>query len=800
MPKECEVPPAPPAPSATIPARLRPSDNDEFSWTSLARLVRQEDEDKVQKCHEKVNTCLLFSFFLSSQSANTTAVPVSVPAATTSPTATHVAALWTTSLAVSIIAASLRSLLQQWLFAYVISHSSSPQDDLHARYTRRSKRGLLELVALLPLLLQISMALFFAGLLPSYSQSESCSWLCCNVACCRLGFYFRVSHRAAGFITPKFLQAAIHRVPHRWHQAFHLLVRYFVWQVPPAVKVDYTWESIVMKQARAAKCEDADIDMLVPIYSGATPEALLGFVKKIIVSAYPTSRWQAQSYSKTATAPVAAMSLRSLPKSAHTTIVENIGDLLLEDIRAQTGGNDTKAIEWSSWMKEALRFILADSSHPIPPRANVLLVKLMNEDRADEFLDLVLLLLGDQTSQVFTGEFAYILSRLSGACELLKTRDVAPCLSALLRQCFCNRQANESKHDASFLPLLKAHISNIPPGCPHAIALLLHKRLTNDISPSMFRFASLVDIVEVLLYVDNALPPGQPEYTDLHAQLVKLTRRLLFQQKNTSIYLRYTTGQSQDDEDELKSASRLFIDAFVSSTPFDRRLILRLICFVHQWQLVISPEEEDNSWDKFVRPHVTKTYLLVLKAIEELKDPKFAESLQEGLSVLRFYVAGSLRSKIEVDPLAGYGSPEKDDAPDSSVPDDSAKVVDVDGAKTEIGDNTKGAPEARDDEVKDGEQVVTKVKRETSDADDHEDKPKDAKVVPKVPSAKDIDIAKRCLSLVTSFEAVAVTQDTGDEEFTTTLRDLARRIEPLWDQKVESSESDAGGEEIVVAA
>lgn len=82
-------------------------------------------------------------------------------------TAKRVNVLWFASLIISLSTASLAILVKQWLRGYMAFASSSPQGQLRIRHFRRS--GLetwrvFGIASMLPLLLQISLALFFVGL------------------------------------------------------------------------------------------------------------------------------------------------------------------------------------------------------------------------------------------------------------------------------------------------------------------------------------------------------------------------------------------------------------------------------------------------------------------------------------------------------------------------------------------------------------------------------------------------------------------------------------------------------------
>lgn len=97
---------------------------------------------------------------------------MSTPSTPSSPfqppiTAIRINILWFASLVISLSTASFAILVKQWLRAYMAFATASPQGQLRVRHFRRS--GLTAwrvfgIASSLPLLLQISLALFFAGL------------------------------------------------------------------------------------------------------------------------------------------------------------------------------------------------------------------------------------------------------------------------------------------------------------------------------------------------------------------------------------------------------------------------------------------------------------------------------------------------------------------------------------------------------------------------------------------------------------------------------------------------------------
>ncbi|KAI0084680.1 hypothetical protein BDY19DRAFT_898097, partial [Irpex rosettiformis] len=98
---------------------------------------------------------------------STAAAPSASPPFQPSAAAIRINALWFASLVISLAVASISIFVKQWLRAYMSFASASPQGQLRIRHFRRSgieAWRVFEIASMLPLLLQISLALFFVGL------------------------------------------------------------------------------------------------------------------------------------------------------------------------------------------------------------------------------------------------------------------------------------------------------------------------------------------------------------------------------------------------------------------------------------------------------------------------------------------------------------------------------------------------------------------------------------------------------------------------------------------------------------
>ncbi|KAI0790540.1 hypothetical protein C8Q75DRAFT_806443 [Abortiporus biennis] len=179
-----------------------------WGWSKIAKIARKYDEDKVKDCKEDIDTLLVFAglfsavvtAFIIEAYQNLQANPPDVSAqvlvqisqqlysitgvqgfgntSTSSDTtassssfgttqAIHVSSLWFASLVCSLMTASLGILVKQWLREYMAHDHLSPRAYIRVRHRRQQgivQYRVFEIAAVLPLILQLSLGLFFAGL------------------------------------------------------------------------------------------------------------------------------------------------------------------------------------------------------------------------------------------------------------------------------------------------------------------------------------------------------------------------------------------------------------------------------------------------------------------------------------------------------------------------------------------------------------------------------------------------------------------------------------------------------------
>ncbi|KAJ3547810.1 hypothetical protein NM688_g5367 [Phlebia brevispora] len=191
--------------AGTIPYKKLAADSS-ASWSFVAQTLQRADTTKVKDSKEDIDTLLVFaglfsavmtgflvesyktllpnqsastvevleaissqmtSFIVSNQFANSTRAAAVASIPPSHPTAVRINALWFASLICSLVSASLGMLVKQWLREYLAVDYLAPQARVRIRQFRW--QGLktwrvFEIAALLPLLLQVALGLFFLGL------------------------------------------------------------------------------------------------------------------------------------------------------------------------------------------------------------------------------------------------------------------------------------------------------------------------------------------------------------------------------------------------------------------------------------------------------------------------------------------------------------------------------------------------------------------------------------------------------------------------------------------------------------
>ncbi|KAI0333889.1 hypothetical protein GY45DRAFT_1368021 [Cubamyces sp. BRFM 1775] len=194
------------------------------AWASCARALRDHDQQLVQGWKEDVDSLLVFAGLFSAVvtafniesykflqqdpdeqavvllgvilvqlTPNSTQIPQMVPPiASVDARSVRINVLWFSSLVLSLFSASVGILTKQWLREYTLSASSSPRQNARIRQLRHGsfERWKIPLtIALLPVFLQVALALFFIGLLDLlWSLDAAVAWVITIIVAISLAF------------------------------------------------------------------------------------------------------------------------------------------------------------------------------------------------------------------------------------------------------------------------------------------------------------------------------------------------------------------------------------------------------------------------------------------------------------------------------------------------------------------------------------------------------------------------------------------------------------------------------------
>lgn len=157
------------------------------------KLLQRDSADATVKVLVQISQQMA-SFAINPGSVNSTYIPTSLPVETFTPEPRSVwlNVLWFIALVLSLTSASLGMLVKQWLREYLNNPYVTPEEQRRVRLFRirgLRKYKVSEIAAFLPLLLQISLVLFFVGLvLFTRGINDSLGWAVTGFVAVWLGF------------------------------------------------------------------------------------------------------------------------------------------------------------------------------------------------------------------------------------------------------------------------------------------------------------------------------------------------------------------------------------------------------------------------------------------------------------------------------------------------------------------------------------------------------------------------------------------------------------------------------------
>ncbi|KAI0691121.1 hypothetical protein BC835DRAFT_133189 [Cytidiella melzeri] len=339
---------------------------------------------------------------------NSTASPSFQPQIAFQPSvnAIRVNVLWFASLTLALISASFGILVKQWLREYLAGDYTSPQARLRVRHYRNpglEKWEVFEIAAMLPLLLQLSLALFFIGLCFFTADIHSSVGHTTLPLVAGWGFLF---------ISAAFAPAFSPRCPYKttllksvtkamWKQHLSLVQRLrtvysrlklglrlsntreaFRSPAPrpqPLAPGKWSYEDLAYDEEYAAKTDRHDLSILIIVDSIQSDDDLI----RSMMDTLQHSRVTGTENVKFALTVISHrlqdhivipasgfLDLLRLPKQTASTIMFSIVKILRNEIKRQLLASDR--VDWHDWMQNCLSLLFAKTNAPIPTEANLL--------------------------------------------------------------------------------------------------------------------------------------------------------------------------------------------------------------------------------------------------------------------------------------------------------------------------------------------------------------------------------------------------------------------------------------------
>ena len=326
------------------------------------------------------------------------------PSFIATPSDVRVNALWFASLICSLATASLGMLVKQWLREYLAGDFVSPHARLRIRHFRRAslkKWKVFEIAGVLPLLLQTSLGLFFAGLcLWTMSLNRTigktsiplvCAWA---VVLLLTTIAPVVSPRCPykttllkGFFKWVRVQV-VNRARSSSSSTKTLIVVPFVTSKPslkPA-SIAPPVAAIASEEEVAVLDERADLDVLLDSDAVLSDDQLLGTTIReslrqmecegsdVVKFIYRILEHRLQTRMEGARFP---LDLRQLTKHGWIAVSSILADALTSEMDKGDRPERHRSLVLLTWMQTALRILCSRSSHAIPKCSTDILVRCM---------------------------------------------------------------------------------------------------------------------------------------------------------------------------------------------------------------------------------------------------------------------------------------------------------------------------------------------------------------------------------------------------------------------------------------
>lgn len=418
------------------------------------------------------------SYTFHSGNLNSTAPPMATQTVfEPTSTAKRINILWFASLTLSLITASFSILVKQWLREYLSGEYTSPQARLRTRHFRTP--GLTDwrvfgIAALLPLMLQLALALFFVGLCFFTLDIHSSVGNTTIPLVAGWAFLF-----VAALLSPALSPRCPYKVPllkpvmQLVRSGLFRLVRVLK-RFPPipdksawVVPRDWVWSLLAYTEEDVVKYSHTDVDILVAVdatqaddqlvlkmcsalqEAHTNPEVVVEFVLKIIGLRLGTSFPER---------PLPMMlDLLQLPVRLSTILMDTTAEVLRREVLRYS---PSEPIKWTPWMRDCLALLVAKLPCRLSDKAAAVMTLYLTATHEERVRGTVKQMIPRVPQDERFALCLHILQRLRSALQTLHIFQFRLAASLIIRRCCCTCNG-PSAICVNFSAVIQNHI--IPP-------------------------------------------------------------------------------------------------------------------------------------------------------------------------------------------------------------------------------------------------------------------------------------------------------------------------------------------------
>lgn len=519
---------------------------------------------------------------------NSTAPPLpDIPEFTPTTNAIRVNVLWFASLTLSLVSASFSILVKQWLQEYLSGEFTSPQARIrirHFRYPGLADWKVFEIAAALPLLLQLSLALFFVGLCFFTADVHS------TVGHTTLPL---VAAWAFLFLAVSLAPALSPRCPYKTRllkstmQALRKeILRIIMWvkgislkDITPLSKISSKWsyQLLAYNEADAARTDVKDVDIFISVDSIQTDEQLLRamwdalhqttpqfheeyvFIAKAVEHRSSGGRAIPAVSDSDVGQKLDGLDLKSIPKQMVPFILTITSEILKKELERQLSSIVSESsIDWSPAMKGCLYLLLSETDANMPDAVEQLFSLLF-----DNQLRYRALFKAFTSLAMPPDSFSRVLARLQPAITRANRDNLLDILASLMQSFFCS--SPEHSH-AALIDVVKDHLDSNSSQHISAMVKLVISLTKNAIVSTQKQHPSWTVVANIFLFQLYDLDTATLD--QCRADIVEFVRFLLLRLRDIALIFNpmfpmYDSGYQLVQEASRKAS----IEASVTCSP-----------------------------------------------------------------------------------------------------------------------------------------------------------------------------------------------------------------------------------------